>query len=173
MRYLYLFPSLLLLLSLSCREVTKPATINQTLKAFPPQGAALFYASLSDSLPQEALDEMKLGDVTGIKIKYLDGHDNRYFEYIADRQSVISAVSKLPFSKFSYLSDSRCRRITREQLLSIRQRVPSTEFESAAFFWNSTHDKTEIYECIKSPYRHTLLINPDSDVIRHRIEVIG
>jgi hypothetical protein len=162
-----------LVLSLSCREVTKPVSDNQTYKAFPPQGAALFYASLSDSLPQEALDEMKLGDVTGIKLKYLDGHDNRYFEYIADKQSVISAISKLPFSKFSSLSDSRCRKITQEELLSLRQDVPSTEFESAAFFWNSANNKTEIYECIKSPYRHTLLFNPDSDVIFHRIEVVG
>ena len=173
MRYLYIFPCLLLLVSLSCREVSKPETVNKALQAFPPQGAALFYASLSDSLPQEALDEMKLGEVTGIKIKYLDGHDNRYFEYIADKQSVISAISKLPFSKFTSLSDSRCRSITYEQLLSIRRRVASTEFESSAFFWNSTDDKTEIYECIKSPFRHTLLINPGSDVILHRIEVVG
>jgi hypothetical protein len=162
----------MLLLAFSCKEVTKSAN-NQTLKSFPPQGVALFYASLSDSLPQEALDEMKLGDVTGIKIKYLDGHDNRYFEYIADKQSVISAISKLPFTKFSSLSDSRCRKITQKEFLSVRQKVPSTEFESAAFFWNSTNDNTEIYECIKSPNRHTLLINPDSDVVLHRIEVIG
>jgi hypothetical protein len=86
---------------------------------------------------------------------------------------VISAISKLPFSKFSSLSDSRCRKITQEELLSIRQDVPSTEFESAAFFWNSANNKTEIYQCIKSPYRHTLLFNPDSDVIFHRIEVVG
>jgi hypothetical protein len=172
-RYLYIFPCVLLLLSLSCKEVTKPVSEDQTNKAFPPQGVALFYASLSDSLPQEALDEMNLGDVTGIKLKYLDGHDNRYFEYIADKQSVISAISKLPFTKFSTLSDSRCRKITHEELLSVQQKVPLTEFESAAFFWNLVYNNTEIYECIKSPYRHTLLINPDSDVILHRIEVIG
>ena len=134
---------------------------------------AIFYTSLADSLSQKAMITLQLGEVTGIKVKYLDGHENRYFKYIAEKQSVIRAISQLPFTKYSDLSDTHCRRIPYQELMRSRPTISATEYEHSTFFWDAAPETIEVYECIKSPFKHTLLIDPKSNHVMHRVELVG
>lgn len=172
-KYLYLFPLVLIASAFSCS--TPPPHAESTSNTLQSQfnEPAIFYTSLADSLSVKAMETLKLSDVTGIKVKYLNGTESRYFEYTAEKQSAIRAVSQLPFTKYCTVSDTHCRRISIDDIVSTRQTISATEYEHSAFFWNADPTRVEVYECIKSPFRHTLLIDSKSNHVIHRIEVLG
>ncbi len=164
-----LFFSLFLLAIVACK---KPGHLDlQPLSNY--DLPLIVNVSLRDTLPKKALEMLKIDDVTGIKVKYLNGHSNSYFAYEADRKSIISVISNLPFSKYAVRADTRCRKVQSSDLDLYKSQVPTIEVEHTAFFWDANHKQFDVYECIKPPLKHTLLIGRDSKQILHRVEFLG
>ncbi len=170
-KYLYLFPILLAISALSCNRI-QPSDPDKSI-AYNEAEPVVFSTSLADTLSQKAFDELNVGEVSGIKVKYLSGHENRYFEYVAEKQLVLRVISHLPFTKYSVFSDTNCRRISFNDLNTVREKISETEYENSLSFWNADPGSIEVYECIKSPLRHTLLFDSKSNHVTHRIEVLG
>lgn len=129
--------------------------------------------SIYDSLPQKTVQALNLGDITGLKFKYTTGLYANYFAYEADPQAVLNAISELPFQLSGSLADTLCHKITFNEIRALQQNISRTELERTSFFWNTDPVTMAMFECIKPPYRHTLLLTKNSDRILHRIEFIG
>ncbi len=164
------FASVLLFIGgVACK---KPAHIGQTdLHGDAP--AIVLSASLSDSLPAKTLTELQIEDVQGIKVKYGNGLHSSYFEYDADPESLLAKISYLPFSKYTVRADTTCRPVAFAEVEFMRSHLTHFETENAAFFWDATSEAYHVYECIKTPLRHTLLISKNSNRVLHRIEFLG
>jgi hypothetical protein len=156
----------------SCKKPPEPLSEDYAA-GMEHNGAVVFYTSLADSLSEKTLETMEIHDVMGVKVKYLSGHENRYFAYEADPDLAIRAISQIPFLPYAKYSDSHCRRISCKDLEVIRQNISTMELSSSSFFWAALSKLPEAYECIKSPYRHTLLIERESNLIFHRMELIS
>jgi hypothetical protein len=169
MKLAFVLPSLLLLSIVACKKPTADSHADQFLsKPF------IVYTSLEDSLPKKTMEALQLGRVTGIKVKYpQDGHNVRYFEYEADATVLIHEISKLPFEKYAAISDTFCRSVDGDHLKLSRSRVSDTELNASSSFWNADLNAFDIYECIKSPAKHSILISRTSKKIFHRIEYEG
>ncbi|HEX5168036.1 MAG TPA: hypothetical protein VFW11_02600 [Cyclobacteriaceae bacterium] len=168
----YLLPCLFILAALSCKK-NENIFEAQKRPADESTEAIIFYTLLADSLSAKAIDALRVGDVTGIKVKYLSGRECRYFEYDAEKSLVIRTISQLPFTPYSKYSDTLCRKINDEDLTRLRRTISSTEYENSSSFWNNDSETVDVYECIKSPFRHTLVIDRKSNHILHRIELLG
>jgi hypothetical protein len=162
----YFLPLLLLLSIVACKKPNLDAgSLSNDISPI------IFYTSLADTLPAKTYQQLHVDHVTGIKIKDLQGHEVRYFEYQADRDILLKALSHTPFEKYALLSDTVCRRITFNELSTIN--ISPAERKASSFFWDSEEDEYEVYACIKSPMKHWVLINRSSRKILHRIEYIG
>lgn len=163
-----LFFSVLLLLSIvACK---KPSYSTDGL-VYDHSMPVLFYTSLADTLPKKTFDQLNLSDrVVGIKINNLNGLDVRYFEYQADPDVMIGALSKMAFDKHEIRADTLCRKITSQEMRLTFEQVSSSELAYASSFFNSTSASFEFYECLKSPYRHHVVIDRVTNKVMHRIE---
>lgn len=166
MRLSFIFPCLLMLSALSCK---KPGRSNLAVDPvnIPP---LVLSTSLSDTISPHALRAMKLEKVTGLKVKYITGHFASYFEYEADAKQVLKTISQLPFSRHATLADTVCSPLTSADLALLRQHVSGDELTHGSSFWTADLEKFELYECLKSPLKHTILISRNSRRILHRIE---
>lgn len=167
-----IFPLLLVLSIVACRKPApsvhnNPEDFANSLSNIEP---VVFSTSLKDTLPASALESLGLSNINGIEVKYLDGHNARYFGYYADEKTLLKTISMLPFSKHAAIADTLCRRISYNDLNFLRQHISSTEYENTSFFWNADPKDVVVYECIKSPSMHTLLINRKTGLVLHRIE---
>ncbi len=162
-----LYPVLFILASIACQ---KPSHVNgaSSLAEIP----LVLSVSLSDTLPAKALTDADLPDVKGIKVQYADGKYASYFDYHGDRQRVMAVIASLPFSKGSEIADTSCRNISAEILHVQQQGLPVSEIGYAEFFWSGSGNR-EAFECLKPPYKHTLLFDKNSTRIFHRIELAG
>jgi hypothetical protein len=129
--------------------------------------------SLRDSLPQKVLTALGLSDVTGVKVQYIDGRSVAYFAYPAGREIVLNAIAGLPFSKSSKLADTLCRPVAIAALQREYDDLSPTELHHADFFWQALNHNVEAYECIKAPWKHTLLVSKTSGRVLHRIEFLS
>ena len=129
--------------------------------------------SIHDSLPSEAINKLKLGGVSGLKIKHHNGLYASYFEYEADKDLLLSTIAGLPFRMDATRADTRCHFISVEELGRVREQLQPQEFENTEFFWNVDQTKLTIFECVKPPFRHTIQMIEGSKRIRHRIELLG
>jgi len=159
-------PFVLLFILGACR---KPV-VESSLNYIPP---LVFSTSIYDSLPASAVDALKLGNITGLKIQHHDGRYANYFEYEADKDLLLNTISSLPFSMNVVVADTTCYRIPFEALEMIRQNLQGGELQNTAFFWNSNRSDVEVYECLKPPYRHIIQIPKNSNRILHRVEFTG
>lgn len=163
-----LFFSILLILSIvSCK---KPSYSTDGF-TFDHSVPVLFYTSLADTLPKKTFEELKLHDrVVGIKINNLNGLDVRYFEYQIDADVLISALSKMSFDKREIVADTICRKITSQEMELALMQVSAAELACANSFFNSTLAGFDMYECLKSPYRHHVIVDRLTNMVKHRIE---
>jgi hypothetical protein len=162
----FVFPSLLILSVLTCK---KP-NLDTTLPANE-LNPIVFYASLEDTLPAITYHKLQVEKVIGIKIKNLQGHEVRYFEYECDRNNVLKALSQMPFEKYATLSDTLCRKIDFNEINIFN--ISAAELEASSFFWKVNRNGYDVYACIKSPMKHLVFINKSTKRILHRIEYIG
>lgn len=169
MRVCLLFQGFLFFCFLACK---KPANLGDGSSDAGRLPIALA-VSLSDSLPQKALTTLGLSDVTGVKIQYIDGRSASYFTYSAGRDIALNTIAGLPFSKGSKLADTLCRPVATEALLHEYAGLSTTESQHADFFWQALKQNVEAFECIKTPWKHTLLVNKTSGQVLHRIEFLS
>lgn len=160
----------LILFSLAACKPSDQSGTGSTLQFVPP---LIVRTELADTLPAKAIQKLKLKNVQGIKIKYPTGQHVSYFDYNADRNTVLDAISTLPFSKYSPLADTTCRKVSVEAIEQMKSMITEEERESGSLFWQASFDEFELYECLKAPFRHTLLIGKKTNRIIHRIEYIG
>ena len=116
---------------------------------------------------------MKVGNVLGIKIRDLQGHDIRYFEYQAEASHLLHCISRMPFNKNYPVADTVCRKISYDELRLAAGNLSATELNSTSFFSTAHESRMEIYECLKSPMKHHILIDKATHKVLHRIEFIG
>jgi len=169
MRACLLFQGFLLFCFLACK---KPVNLGDGSADVGPVPIALA-VSLRDSLPQKAMTALGLSDVTGVKVQYIDGHSASYFAYPAGREVVLNTIAGLPFSKGSKVSDTLCRPVATASLQREYARLSATESQYADFFWQALDHNIEAYECIKVPWKHTLLVSRASGQVLHRVEFLS
>lgn len=159
------FAAMLLIFSLGC---CKKPVLEVTTNTVPPM---ILATSVEDSLPESAVEALDVKGVTGLKVQYYSGLHTSYFEYEADKYLVLKTISELPFLQSASIADTLCREIPAMQL------GPPWEDLSAAKSDFSMPDlqneATQIFECLKPPYRHTIVLNKNSNHIYHRIEFLG
>jgi hypothetical protein len=164
MKIRFLFPVLLLYAAFACKE--PGANVNGITNS----GASttvMFYTSLADTLPGKTLQRMNVGDVNGVKFKTLNGNEVRYFEYNADPRKLLAAISEMPFSKNASIADTLCRQMNSLSLVAQEELIPGDDYWIK--FTNVNADEFLLYECIKPPLKHTLLIHKKSSGVLHRI----
>lgn len=169
-----IFPLLLILSAFACKKpVLEPhaaASYTAVMEAAPP---LLSTTTLADTLPPQALTALQTGTVNGVKLTYAGGRYASYFAYQANPQTVIETISTLPFARYAVVADTVCYKTSFTTLAQLQQTLSDTELQSSAFFWNAPHDQFEVYECLKAPLRHTLLISRRSGQVFHRVEYVG
>lgn len=144
----------------------KKAEVNST--STPP--ALVTTASLADSMPLDLIQPVGLEEVVGKKFNYPNGLFSNYFAYTCDKKELLRILSLLPVPISRGIADTAYRRMDVRELELIRQKVPPAEIENANGFWAINPDDIEAYECIKAPYRHTVLISKVNQQVFHRIE---
>jgi hypothetical protein len=168
MKTCLLFQGFLLFCFLACQ---KPANLGD--------GAAdgklpiALAVSLRDSFPQKAMTALGLSDVTGIKVQYIDGRSVSYFAYPAGTDVVLNTIAGLPFSKNSKLADTLCRPVATATLRREQAGLSPAELQYGDFFWQALSQNVDAYECIKAPWKHTLLVSKTSGKVLHRIEFLS
>ena len=169
MKACLLFQGFLLFCFLACK---KPANLGD---GSPDAGRLpiALAASLGDSLPQKAMTALGLSDVTGVKVQYIDGRSVSYFAYPAGREVVLNTIAGLPFSKQTKIADTLCRPVAPASLQNEYARLSSTASQYADFFWQALTHNVDAYECIKAPWKHTLLVSKTSGRVLHRIEFLS
>lgn len=133
----------------------------------------LFYTSLKDTFPKQSLQALHLEHVNGIKILYRSGQFSSYFEYEADHPELIRTIGSLSFALDSAVAGTTCHAMPFDYIRASKSMVPAIECEHAAFFWSVSEKEYVAYTCLKSPYKHTLLLNKNSKRVLHRIEFTG
>jgi len=129
--------------------------------------------SLADTLGESAFQRLHIADVDGIKVKYPTGNFASYFEYQADHQNLLRAVGSLPATLYASRVDTSCRPISFENLPTELQHPCDLEQENASTFWFASREDYVVYDCLKAPFRHTLLLHKTTNMVIHRIEFIG
>jgi len=133
----------------------------------------IMHASIqADVLQGATITDLK--EIHGIKVLYADyGKCTYYFKYEADPNDTLKVISDLPFVLDNNTSSVACMPMnTNSNPLDAVMSLTTQEREASAFFWNSKPEDFTFYECIKSPFRHTVMISKSSPVILHRVESI-
>ena len=155
-----------ILISLSC--CSKPAHINsESLRE--EAAPRIMEVQIKDTLPSKFISELGITGTHGLQFSYDDGRQSTYFRYSANRNTVLDALSKLGFSRNSPLADTSCRALTSDQFLSLRDLVKDTEKAEARFFWEIDPRRYEIFECLKAPSHHLVLLEKNSDTVFHLV----
>lgn len=128
---------------------------------------------IEDSLPAQTIIDLKLEGISGLKIQYYSGLHNSYFEYDADKDVLLNAISALPFPMNANISDTRCRMISFQTFNTLKKTISNTELESLPRFWNAAESRYQVFECIKPPYRHILQFENGSQHVLHRVELLA
>lgn len=131
------------------------------------------HASLqSDVLQGGTIADLK--EIHGIKVVYADyGKCTYYFKYEADPNDTLNVIGDLPFLLDNNTSSVACLPMyANSNPLEAVRKLTAQEREASSFYWNSKPEDFTFYECIKSPFRHTVLISKSSPLILHRMESI-
>jgi hypothetical protein len=133
----------------------------------------IMHASIqADILQGATIADLK--EIHGIKVLYADyGKCTYYFKYEADPNDTLKVISELPFALDNNPSSVACMLMNaNSNPLDEVRTLATQEQEASSFFWNSKAEDFTFYECVKSPFRHTVLISRSSPVILHRVESI-
>jgi hypothetical protein len=166
MKLLFAIPLVMVLALGACK---KPV-LEVPLDFIPP---LVLSTSIQDSLPSAVVKTLKLEGVSGLKIKHYNGMYASYFEYEADKNLLMNTISALPFSMNAAKADTRCHPVSFQQIEVMREQLLPGELENTTFFWEPDQSQLKIFECIKPPYKHTIMMKENSNRILHRIELLG
>ncbi len=163
----FILPTLLILSIFACKKPSESSSYLPNEYESP----EIKLVSLLDTLPSNSLSNLSIQELKGVKATYVTGRYTCYFEYSANQQELLRAINILPFNMNTRLSDTQCRKIDRDFSLNGKRTRSDQEVESSSFFWNINPEDFTYYECIKSPMRHTILLDKHSNRILHRIEI--
>jgi len=135
--------------------------------------AIILATSLADTLGEKAFQKLRIADVAGVKVKYPTGNFASYFEYQADHQNLLRAVGSLPAAVYAKRFDTFCRPISYESLPEELHHPSGLEQENASAFWFAPKEDYLVYDCLKAPFRHTLLLHKTTNKVIHRVEFTG
>lgn len=167
LKWIFVLPIVMLTVLGACK---KPH-LEEELDYIPP---LVLTTSLEDSLPSKAIKALNLPKTLGTKILYQNGLYASYFEYEANPDAVVETVSQLPFPiHLNVPADTLCRPISSHDIEIMLKLISPEEKENTANFWTSYKNSSSAFECIKGHFRHTLLMNRNSNKILHRIEFLG
>jgi|GEM_PF-2178476 len=168
-----IFPLLLLLAAVACQKpILEPNAKERFAEIVRSSAPLVSKTTLEDTLPAEALRTMGIGQINGVKLQYGNNHSTSYYAYHADPDALIATLSRLPFTKYAAIADTTCYKTSFEVLTQLQQNLSDIELRNSAFFWNASHEEFEIYECLKTPIRHTVLISRRSGLVYHRVETV-
>ena len=159
-----------ILLGLFALGACKKPVLEVKLDYIPP---LVLSTSVQDSLPAKVVKNLKLDGLTGLRYKYVTGLYSSYFEYYADPTLLFETLSDLPFSINGGMADTRCQPTTFHEFDLLRQNLTLAEYESESFFWDMDRSEVEIFECLKPPFRHTILVTKRTNRIFHRVQFLG
>lgn len=162
----FILPALLILSIFACEKPKDTSYLPDEYAN--PQIAQI---TLHDTLSTPSLSHLSIQELKGVKASYISGRYTCYFEYNANQQDLLKVINTLPFDINTRLSDTVCRKMDGEFSLSGQRILSNQEIASSAFFWNINPEDFTYYECIKSPMRHTILLDKHSNRILHRIEI--
>jgi hypothetical protein len=166
MKLRFLFPVLLLVAAFGCKDPYKSNNVRA-------QGEAItFPALLSDTLPSKTFRQLQMPDVKGTVYNDLNGNKVFYFKYQADPDVIIDVLSKSAFDINGQISDTVCRKISYDELAVNLNTDGDNTFEAHSFL-DKYEQRFEIFECLKSPLRHQLLIDRMKGTVFHRIVKAG
>lgn len=133
---------------------------------FPP---LILATSLEDSLPAEVVADLDVADVKGVKIKYRDGLYASYYKYSADREKLLSALAQLAIPIQDRIADTSYRKLTPAELEMLKQTIRIQELENCHDFWTVHSDEFDIFESLKPPFRHLILLGKADRTVLHRV----
>ncbi|MBL0744284.1 hypothetical protein [Chryseolinea lacunae] len=155
---------------LSCRKPGYLSHAEGSNGTIPPLATAV---SLRDTLPPSMVNTLHLEQVSGIKVQYADGHAVYYFEYEAEHPTLLALLAQSPFARDATVADTHCRPLTAPELSSLHDTLSPVEQQHSTSFWEALVRDVAIYECLKTPRKHTLLLSKTSNRVFHRIELTG
>lgn len=159
------FAGLLIIFSLgACKKPILEVTDN----VVPPM---ILATALEDTLPSAAVEALDVKGVTGLKIQYYSGLFTSYFEYDIDKGLLLKTISALPFTQSASIADTLCREIAVTQMAQPWEDLSAAK--SDLTMPDLQGEATQIFECLKPPYRHTLVLTKNSNRIHHRVEFLG
>lgn len=139
----------------------------------PESVSGIVLASIQEDILQGATIA-NLKEINGIRIVYNDySKCTFYFKYQADPYDTLKVIGDLPFVLDDNASSVACFLMnSNSNPLDENKTLTKQELEASSFFWNSKPEEYTFYECIKSPFKHTVLISRSSPVILHKVETI-
>lgn len=152
---LLLFPVVLILIVL---VIQKPKSNNNW--------QPLSYASLHDTLPTVFFEKVKTHEIQGYRVSK-DYKNIYYFEYTANHSDVLQALSSLPFAADSIRADIQARVITGER--ELKQVTDLLKEQHIINNFSINLHEFIVYECLKSPQHHFVLLNKNSNQVIHII----
>jgi hypothetical protein len=133
----------------------------------------LIKTTLSDTLGIDVFVAMGVQDVTGIRLQKGFNKYSAYFEYHGSAEKILAVLSSLPVRIQNQNADVTCGEIPFPEFVSLAREMSTVELEQSANFWTASFPSETVYDCIKPPFRHTIIVNADQSTIRHRIEFNG
>jgi hypothetical protein len=128
--------------------------------------------TLADTLAPEFVQMLGISDVRGTKIVAPAGTWSSYFTYRADRRKLFSALERLPFMYTDNTVDLAVREISYGDLHRVKMKLESEEIVNTSSFWTPADD-SKVFEFVKPPFRHTLIVLKDGNSIQHRVEYMS
>lgn len=158
------------LCALSCK---KPVYLNHAEGSdggIPPLATAV---SLRDTLPSTMVQALHLEHVSGIKVQYADGHAAYYFEYEAEHELLLTLLAQMPFAKDATVADTYCRELSPMAMRATHDALSPEELHHGTSFWEALSPDIDVYECLKAPRKHIVLLSKTSNRVFHRVELTG
>jgi hypothetical protein len=143
---------------------------SRSAEAFPP---LVLSTSLFDSLPEQAVYDLGLSQVRGVKLRFHHGGFASYFHYTVDASKLLNVLARVPVPVNVTIADTTYRRMDALELKAMVSMLPAAEIENSQGFWQTDIRDFEIFECIKPPMRHIVLVRSADNHVLHRVTPAG
>lgn len=132
--------------------------------------SSITHASLHDSLPDSYLLQVKPKEIQGYQVSKSIHENIYYFEYTARHEDVLKGLSMLPFHADSLRADVQSRIIAGTELTRIRNLLRDSDIIRSVDQPNL--DEYAVFECLKTPQHHFVLLHRTSDRVIHIIQQV-
>jgi hypothetical protein len=88
---------------------------------------------------------------------------------ILNIKSMLSALSDSPFTIGSKITDTKCRKVSRDDLGHLLANVTDAERNYSKAMLSKDGEEFEFYACAKSPVSHFVVLNRSTRKVWHRI----